>query len=360
MWPGRHTKVKLAKFFVLKAPKTLYFVLPNDPAGISGGNIYNQYFIKALREQYTLIEKISFAAYQQAIYNNIPGIYWVDSLLLNQMQPLLRKQRANVTSCFMLHHLESLFPEKGKSSEEVFRQKEKTILDWFSAFLVTSDFSKQYLLKNQILQPVIVIPPAVSFPVSASNNSYEGIEALMVGNLIERKGIREFLESMSQQSSQFPHNFSLRILGRTDIDPDYAKACEKIIAENQFLKTRVHLIGPVPHEKMPECYKNSNLVISPSAMETFGMALQEAIAFGIPVLACKGGYAQYHIENGKTGQLFSSIADLTQHLIHLVNNPEKFDEMRGAAQQTARELIRYTWNDAAQLFISKLKSLGIN
>ena len=55
-------------------------------------------------------------------------------------------------------------------------------------------------------------------------------------------------------------------------------------------QAQIHFAGSLSREQVQEKLQTATLYLSTSSMETFGMALQEAKAFGLPILALKAGY----------------------------------------------------------------------
>jgi glycosyltransferase involved in cell wall biosynthesis len=343
----------------LRKDTPLYFVLPEEKDKISGGNIYNRYFIQAVQRQYQPVYSIHFDEYQVAIEENREGMYWVDSLLLDRMQPILKMQAPNTQSGFILHLLHSLFPPANHTSDEIFEIHEKEILQYFKAFLVTSKFSKDYLLKRGFTDdPIMVVPPALCLKSLQKRQEIQGIQALIVSNIIPMKGILEFLKSLKKRAGKMVnHPFRLQIVGRTDMNEEYARHCMDMVSQSPLLQKIVNFTGPVPHQKMHTYYYSSNLFISPSAMETYGMALQEAKAFQLPILARKGGFIPYHIEQGKNGYMFSSVDALAEYILYLLDEPEAFTRLQTSARQYGETLEDYTWDDAASIFLTGIKSL---
>jgi glycosyltransferase involved in cell wall biosynthesis len=115
----------------------------------------------------------------------------------------------------------------------------------------------------------------------------------------------------------------------------------------------IHFRGPVAYDVMDDHYRASSLLLSPSLMETFGMALQEARAVGLPILACRGGNAAAHIEDGISGHLYDSVRDLVTGLMELVRSPDAMRRLFASAQ-AARSGADYTWDVAAREFLRQI------
>ena len=58
------------------------------------------------------------------------------------------------------------------------------------------------------------------------------------------------------------------------------------------LESHVMFLGKLPYESVLSLYKSANLMLFPSTMETLGLPLVEAAAFGLPVFAADLAYAR--------------------------------------------------------------------
>ncbi|HSA96839.1 MAG TPA: glycosyltransferase, partial [Acidobacteriota bacterium] len=105
-------------------------------------------------------------------------------------------------------------------------------------------------------------------------------------------------------------------------------------------------------------YAASSVLISPSASETYGMAVHEARAFGLPVLALRAPYSEPYIESGKGGLLFGSLAALVRGTLDLARRPERLRALAAAAENS-RPADAYAWADAARSFLSQRRRYAI-
>jgi glycosyltransferase involved in cell wall biosynthesis len=65
----------------------------------------------------------------------------------------------------------------------------------------------------------------------------------------------------------------------------------------------VFLAGWRPHDQLPEALNASDLLVLPSVAEAFGLALIEAMACGVPVIACDAYGPSEIVREGETGWL---------------------------------------------------------
>ena len=68
-------------------------------------------------------------------------------------------------------------------------------------------------------------------------------------------------------------------------------------------RDRVHLIGLVPHERIPAFLAHADAFVLPSHYEELGSVLVEAMASGLPVVANDVGGIPSLVEDGVTGRL---------------------------------------------------------
>jgi glycosyltransferase involved in cell wall biosynthesis len=174
---------------------------------------------------------------------------------------------------------------------------------------------------------------------------------LIVSSLIRGKGVPDLLGALGRKI-RASDAFTLRIAGRTDIEPKTAASCLEAVGAHPLLKERVLHVGFVPYEELGREYEHSSVLISPSASETYGMAFHEARAFGLPILAVRAPYSEPYIEDGLNGLLFGSVADLARGTLELVRNPERLRAL-AAASRESRPVCAYSWTDAARSFLSQ-------
>ncbi|MEM6320748.1 MAG: glycosyltransferase family 4 protein [Bacteroidota bacterium] len=327
----------------MKVP--VYFVIPDPNSFPSGGNIYNQNFLFALRKLGATVHALTWDFFKKNPYLS-DAVYIFDTLYLPQLTELSKRQ-SNGRSYLLVHHLKSLFPPEGKSSQTVFLQEEKTVLQWVDGFMTTSAYTTNYLQRNGLSQPIITIPPALTFSVvSSSVRQPAPINALLVANWVKRKGILTFLETLALKVLLLKEQATtIHLVGAQHLEPAYTQQCQKLLTDAQLEEiVRVH--GAVPPNRISAFYQQSNLFISTSLMETYGMALQEAKAFGLPILAMRGGNIKQHITEGVNGFIFSEISALVQQLLHLGSHPKTLKRLLDGGQKSLTDN-SYSWEVAA-------------
>ncbi len=97
---------------------------------------------------------------------------------------------------------------------------------------------------------------------------------------------------------------------------------------------RVRLLGEVATEALPALYAACDLLVWPAIHEAYGMALLEAQAAGLPVVAGQGAGAAQLVLDGQTGRLIEAgdAAAFAQAVAGLLAAPETRRAMAAAAQ----------------------------
>jgi glycosyltransferase involved in cell wall biosynthesis len=118
----------------------------------------------------------------------------------------------------------------------------------------------------------------------------------------------------------------------------------------------VFLAGWRAHELLPDAVNAADLLVLPSAGEAFGLVLVEAMACGLPVLACASHGPVEIVANGKTGWLVppDGVDALTDALLAAASDRE---ERRARGERAYAESRRYAWPAIARRLASLYSEL---
>jgi len=119
---------------------------------------------------------------------------------------------------------------------------------------------------------------------------------------------------------------------------------------------QVFLAGWRPHEELPQALNAADAVVLPSVAEAFGLVLVEAMACGLPVIACRTHGPAAIVSDGKTGWLIPPDDEdaLVDSLLAAADDQQE-RRRRGRDAQTASR--RYGWAKIAPRFGSLYKEL---
>jgi len=110
-------------------------------------------------------------------------------------------------------------------------------------------------------------------------------QLMAVGSLTPRKGYRYLIEALAT-CADLP--WTCAIYGAQDMDPDEASRISEAV-DNAGLNERIALHGPVSAAELSDAYRNADAFVAPSLHEGYGMAVTEAMAHGLPVIATRAG-----------------------------------------------------------------------
>jgi len=139
---------------------------------------------------------------------------------------------------------------------------------------------------------------------------------LYAGMLALRKGYADLLQAFSSIANHYP-DWTLIVAGTGDIEKVKQQAAELNIAH------RVRFVGWVGGQQKADLFSETSIFCLPSHTEGLPMALLDAFAYGIPVVATPVGGIPDIIRNQENGLLFPAgdVSALSRQLSLLMDNP---------------------------------------
>jgi glycosyltransferase involved in cell wall biosynthesis len=195
--------------------------------------------------------------------------------------------------------------------------------------------------------PVTTPPPAAATVQLVAKPSL-----IAIGRLHPQKGFDLLLQAFARIQAKYP-DWQIVILGEGPMRGEL----EALRSQLQ-LTDRVHMPGLVTN--VPEYLHQADLFVMPSRFEGFPMALCEAMACGLPVLAadCLSGPRDI-IEDGVNGVLVRTedIDSLAAGLEALMSDPTKRQQLAQAAPQVLDrfgvERVMGIWQEAIDRVIAR-------
>lgn len=182
---------------------------------------------------------------------------------------------------------------------------------------------------------------------------------LTVGRLIERKGVRNFLENVFPDLIAINPNILYLIVGT---GPNFKKIQKTICQKN--LSNHVFVLGRVSDNDLNTIYELSNIFIMPNIpvkndVEGFGIAALEAALHGLPVIASNIDGISDAIHDGKNGYLVErqnmrSFKEKILWILHLTDN-----EIRSISSK-AKEYTKtnFSWNKIALEYLETFRKIA--
>jgi glycosyltransferase involved in cell wall biosynthesis len=130
-----------------------------------------------------------------------------------------------------------------------------------------------------------LVEPGVDAAPIAAGSRGNGIELLTVANVVPGKGHDVLVEALSSLENRAWH---LTCAGSLTRDPATAERVRAAVRA-KGLEDRVSLIGELDEAALARCYDAADLFVLPTRRETYGMAVAEALAHGLPVVSTDTG-----------------------------------------------------------------------
>ena len=104
---------------------------------------------------------------------------------------------------------------------------------------------------------------------------------------------------------------------------------------------RAEFTGFLDGEPLAEAYASMDLFVYPSCTDTYGTAVQEALACGVPAVVRDQGGPRYLIESGVNGFVARSDAHFIRSVVQLMEDPTRLPGLRREAREAA---CRTSWD----------------
>jgi glycosyltransferase involved in cell wall biosynthesis len=257
----------------------------------------------------------------------------------------------------MVHHLcRSPFQRKGNFILNTISY----ISQRFSFWLITLYADKVFVydtpegkeIGNQFLRRSVpcVLPVANGVSMISIDSAYEGekiYDACFVGGLRASKGVFDLIGVWKDIVAVFP-KAKLAIIGEGA--PSVTQDLKSRLSDEGLLGGNVILLGAFPSNRLYEVMKSSKVFISTSHEEGWGIAVCEALACGLPVIAYSlpaFGFLNSVIDQVALGDQKS----VARRIVFYLKN----DEKRKVRAEIGREFIKvFSWDAIAQKEYSHL------
>jgi glycosyltransferase involved in cell wall biosynthesis len=206
--------------------------------------------------------------------------------------------------------------------------------------------------------PVYLIPNGVDIPrvvrtagtAESGKPSGDGRTAVFLGRIYPVKGLSMLIEAWAHVR---PDRWRLQIIG-----PDEAghrAEVEKAVSA-AGLNDVVSFLGPLDGHAKQTALLDADLFVLPSHSESFGMAVAEALAHGVPVLTTTGAPWPMLPERGCGWRVPPTVDHIAEGLRDATSLDSATLQAMGAK---GRELmaVEFGWEDVARRFVSMYEAL---
>lgn len=227
------------------------------------------------------------------------------------------------------------------------------------AVVAVSRYEKQLLAETFQLseRKITYIPNGINvenYKLSVRDNHSHKKSILCVGRLEEYKGVQYLIEAFPIVKEKVK-DVQLVIVG----DGSHKKRLVAL-ADHLNIRKDVHFLGYISDSQLTNLYLTSSLFVMPSAYEAFCIALVEAMAHGLPVIATKVGAMSELIGKNLRGFLIDyppdvkTLADMESLLL---NDSDLSCKISHAARDYV--LATFSWRSTAENLLKVYTELCI-
>mgnify|MGYP001228245011 FL=1 len=190
-------------------------------------------------------------------------------------------------------------------------------------------------------EKIVVVPEPIelerwtSLFAAAAPRARGGPTILCVARMYPRKRVGDLLEAAALLRPRIP-GVRVRIVGK---GPGWENAAR--LHARLGLGETVTLLGDVSRDRLAEEYVSADIFCLPSVQESFGIVFLEAMAAGLPVVACRAAAIPEVVEDGVTGLLVPprDPAGVAGALEALAVDPERARAMGEAGRHAVRAYV---------------------
>jgi glycosyltransferase involved in cell wall biosynthesis len=224
----------------------------------------------------------------------------------------------------------------------------------------TADAEAQNVRHLRLGVPVVAVPNGVDVPEERPRIvRWEGEQAvrrggktaLFLGRIYPIKGLPMLVQAWARVR---PDGWLLRIAGPDEAD--HRKQVEKAISA-AGLGEVISFTGPIGHRVKKSAFFDADLFVLPSYSESFGIAVAEALAHGLPVLTTKGTPWSILPERGCGWWVDATVDGIAQGLRQATElDPETLQAM--GAKGRALVIAEFNWKRVAEHMLSTYASIS--
>jgi glycosyltransferase involved in cell wall biosynthesis len=355
------------------------FVVPGDIKTPTGGYIYDREVIAGLTERGWKVAlhqlDASFPAPTPAALRAARGTFAgladgrvvvIDGLALPGLDRLVADEARRLTLVALVHHPVALETGLDPLEAERYGALERSALGYVRRVITTSQWTARALAAEGVpVAQLRVAEPGVDRRRTRGSSDPKGgivsgggpsdvVNLLCVGTLTPRKGHAVLLEALNEIRDRHWH---LTCAGSLLRDAPTVAAIQHQI-ERFSLRKRVSLLGDLDRDALERQYARADVFVLPSYLEGYGMALAEAVAFGLPVISTTAGAIPETVPGNAS--ILVAPGDsraLAKALASVIDEPARRAAL--AANARAARASLPTWATAATKFATALDGLGI-
>ena len=346
--------------------RSIVFVVPGSLNTRTGGYAFDRRMVRGLRERGWIVDvreldggfpRPTGEALNQAagVLERIPdGIVIIDGLAFGAMPAEVERVASRLRVVALIHL--PLSAEIGLQPDVAMRLKasEQRALASASLIIVTGKATKADLERSGVPnRRIAVVEPGTARAPLARGSQPGPLQLLCVAPLNPGKGHDLLIDALA--AVQHPE-WHLTCAGSIERHPATVRKVRELL-HARHLESRVALVGDLDEAKLADCYDKADLFVLATCGETYGMAVAEALARGLPVVSTMTG-AIPELVGDEAGMLVpvGDVSAFTAALSQVLSD----DALRARLAEGARRMRERlpSWEDSVAKMASALESLS--
>ncbi len=346
---------------------SVVLVVPGSLDARTGGTIYDRRIIEGLRKRGWHVEVLELDAgfpYPTAAVlaradtalAAIPAgaIVIVDSLALGAMPDLITREAGRVRIVALVHQPLAAVAGLDPASAARFEEAEGRALSAAALVVVTGRATLALIAPYAVAADRIVIvePGTDAAPRARGSTTPHPLQLLSVATVHHGKGHDLLLDALTAVPSRSWH---LTCAGSLTRHPATAERVRDMTTR-LGLGDHVSFVGDLDRRELAACYDAADVFVLATRQETYGMAVAEALACGLPVVATM------------TGAIPDLVGDAAGLLVPVGDKPALIDALSRVLEDAAlrsrlaegacraRQRLA-TWDDASERMSGALSAL---
>ena len=345
----------------------LELVLPGDPATRTGGYGYDRRIVAGLRSLGWSVRVHSLAgayphpadgdrAAAAQCFAALPdgALVLVDGLAYGALPEVAAREARRLRLVALVHHPLAAETGLAAAARERLLRAEREALAAARRVVVTGRGTATALREYDVAADrIVVVEPGTDPARPARGSGRAAPHLLYVATLTPRKAHGTLLEALAPLAAA---PWTLDCVGSTGRDP----ACAARVSQQLHalgLAGRVRLRGELDDAALEAAWDGADLYVSAALYEGYGMALAEALARGLPVVATRVGAAA-ELVSPEAGRLVppGDPEALRAVLAPLLVDPALRNVSAAGARRAAERLPR--WEDACARLAEALGAIA--
>ena len=183
---------------------------------------------------------------------------------------------------------------------------------------------------------------AAVFPFFPRTSPERSVKILMSGIFSVHRRFEDGIAAVKILRNK-GYDATVSIIGDTSADKEYFKKINDLISSLGLLE-KVFILGRVEELNLLAAYKNHDIFIFPNHLQSWGLAVFEAMASGLPVVVSKGAGASEVLEDCKTAMLVPPLAPqaIASAVEILIQNQPFYGELSRSGRKFVEENVSWS------------------